>query len=711
MPVFRIEREGDVALLVLDVPGAPVNTLNRDARTEFEALLPQLAADASVKAVVLISGKAENFIAGADIEEFTTLRTADEAATLSRTGQELIQRIEDFPKPVVAAIHGACLGGGCELAMACTWRIATDHPKTVIGLPETMLGILPGAGGTVRMPRLIGFRAALDIILAGKSERAAKAFKLGLVDELVHPAILRQTAIVTARRLATRPGAGARPSARTPRPAGLLAAILDRTKFGRGIVARAARKAVLKKTLGNYPAQPRAIDVILTGLNDGPAAGYAAEHRAFGELAVTDVSRKLVGLFFADTALKKDDPAHGAAATPVRRLGVIGAGFMGASIAGTAVTQAEVEARLKDADLKAVGRGIKSATGIVDGRLQRKRITRSEAERLRALISGSDRYAGFRECDLIIEAVFEDLDVKRQVLKEVEAATGPRTIFATNTSTIPISQIGANATRPGQVIGMHFFSPVDKMPLLEIIPTDRSTPETIATAVAFGRRMGKKVVVVKDHPGFWVNRILTPYLNEAGRLLSDGTPVDQLDRVLLKTGFPVGPAALLDEVGLVVAQKAGKVMHGAFGARLEPAPLLATLLADQRQGKKNGRGFYAYHDGHKTGVDDTVYDLLGVHPKPRDPKEIEERCLYAMLNEAAMAFAEGVVRSPRDGDMASIFGIGFPPFRGGPLRMIDDLGAAKVVQTLERLTAQHGPRFTPAASLVRMAKDAGKYYS
>ena len=704
MPVFRIEREGEVALLVLDVPGAPVNTLNKDARTEFETLLPQLAADTSVKAVVLISGKAENFIAGADIEEFTKLRTADEAAALSRNGQELIQRIEDFPKPVVAAIHGACLGGGCELAMACTWRIATDHPKTVIGLPETMLGILPGAGGTVRMPRLIGLRAALDIILAGKSERAVKALKLGLVDELVHPAILRQTAVAAARRLVER-----RPL-RAPMPKGLVAAFLDRTKFGRGIVARMARRQVLKKTLGNYPAQPRAIDVILTGLDHGPAAGYAAEHIAFGELAVTDVSRKLVGLFFADTALKKDDPAGGAAPIAVKRLGILGAGFMGASIAGTAVTQAEVEARMKDADLKAVGRGIKSATGIVDGRLMRRRITKSEAERLRALISGSDRYVGFHSCELVIEAVFEDLDVKRQVLKEVEEVTGPKTIFATNTSTIPISQIGANATRPGQVIGMHFFSPVDKMPLLEIIPTDRSTPETIATAVAFGRRMGKKVVVVKDHPGFWVNRILTPYLNEAGRLLSEGTPIDQLDRVLLKTGFPVGPVALLDEVGLVVAQKAGKVMHAAFGARLEPAPLLATMLADQRQGRKNNRGFYHYHDGHKTGVDDSVYDLLGVHPKPRDPKEIEERCLYAMLNEAAMAYAEGVVRSPRDGDMASIFGIGFPPFRGGPLRMIDDLGAANVVQTLERLAAKCGPRFKPAESLVRMAKDGAKYY-
>ena len=704
MSVFRIEREGDIALMVLDVPGAPVNTITREARAEFETLLPQLAGDASVKGVVLISGKPENFLAGADIEEFTRLTTAAQAAALSRAGQELIQRIEDFPKPIVVAIHGACLGGGCELSLACTWRIATDHPKTVIGLPETMLGLLPGAGGSVRLPRLIGLRAALDIILAGKSERAAKAFKLGLVDELVHPAILRQTAVAAARRLAER-----RPL-RAPLPKGLVAAILDRTKPGRALVARMARAQVMKKTLGNYPAQPRAIDVVLTGLNDGPAAGYRAEQEAFGELAMTDVSRKLVGLFFADTALKKDDPANGAAATVVHRLGILGAGFMGAGIAGTAVTQAGVEARMKDADLKSVGRGIKAATAIIEERLTRRRISRYEAERLRALVSGSDRYAGMHECELVIEAVFEDLEVKRNVLKEVEAATGPRTIFATNTSTIPIAQIGANAGRPAQVIGMHFFSPVEKMPLLEVIPTDRTSPATIATAVAFGRRMGKKVVVVKDHPGFWVNRILTPYLNEAGRLLAEGTPIDQLDRVLLKTGFPVGPAALLDEVGLVVAQKAGKVMHEAFGARLEPAPLLGTLLADQRQGRKNGRGFYHYHAGHKTGPDDSVYDLLGVHPKPRDPKEIEHRCLYAMLNEAAMAFADGVVRSPRDGDMASIFGIGFPPFRGGPLRMIDDLGAANVVGTLEGLAAKFGPRFTPAESLVRMAKDGARYY-
>src|SRR5688572_30049179 len=249
MGVFRVERDDDITLLVLDVPGAPVNTLSRDARTEFETLLPQLANDAAVKGVVLISGKPENFIAGADIEEFTKLTTADEAAALSRTGQELIQRIEDFPKPFIVAIHGACLGGGCELSLAATWRVATDHPKTVIGLPETMLGIIPGAGGSVRLPRLIGMRTALDIILAGKSERAAKALKLGLIDELVHPAILRETAVAAARRFVK----DGKPS-REANPKGVVAWLLDRTKPGRALVARMARKAVLKKTLGNYPA-------------------------------------------------------------------------------------------------------------------------------------------------------------------------------------------------------------------------------------------------------------------------------------------------------------------------------------------------------------------------------------------------------------------------------------------------------------------------
>ncbi|MGH7732695.1 MAG: 3-hydroxyacyl-CoA dehydrogenase NAD-binding domain-containing protein, partial [Gemmatimonadales bacterium] len=668
------------------------------------ALLPTLAADQSVRAVVLISGKPDNFIAGADIDQFTKLTTAEEGAALSRAGQEMVQRLQDFPKPFVVAIHGACLGGGLELALACTWRVISDHPKTQLGLPEIQLGVLPGAGGCERLPRHIGLRAALDIILAGKSERAPKAFKLGLADELVHPAILRDVAIAAARRLI------ARVPFMAPRPPGALAWFLDRTKWGRAIVFRGARAQVLKKTGGNYPAPLRAIDVIRTGYEQGLAAGFAAERQAFGELAVSDVSRNLVRIFFADTALKKDDfGTAGVRPHEIRRLGVIGSGFMGAGIAGTAASVAEVEVRLKDAELARVGKGLKGATDILDARLKRRRITRPEYQRLTALLSGAEDYRGFRRVDLVIEAVFEDLTVKRQVLKEVESAA-PEAIFATNTSTIPIGDIAAQAARPERVIGMHFFSPVDRMPLLEVIPSARTGPEAIATAVAFGRRMGKKVVVVKDHPGFWVNRILTPYLNEAGRLLGEGVPIQEIDQVMTRFGFPVGPIALIDEVGIDVAQKAGKVMHAAFGERLEPSEVVATMIADKRLGKKNGRGFYVYHEGHKTGPDESVYDLIGVHPSSKYAEDIQRRLICAMLNEAALAFADGVVRSPRDGDLASVYGIGFPPFRGGPLRLIDTWGAAKVVEMLSDLASHVGPRFTPAPTLVEMAKAGKTYY-
>ncbi|MGH7703865.1 MAG: 3-hydroxyacyl-CoA dehydrogenase NAD-binding domain-containing protein, partial [Gemmatimonadales bacterium] len=409
---------------------------------------------------------------------------------------------------------------------------------------------------------------------------------------------------------------------------------------------------------------------------------------------------------------KKDDGGS-RRATPrlVRRLGVVGSGFMGAGIAGAAVSTAEVDVRLRDTELARVGKGLKTALDILGGRLRRRRITRYEYERLAALLSGTSDYSGFRRIDLVIEAVFEDVEVKRLVLAEVEAVTDPETIFATNTSTIPIEQIAANATRPGRVLGMHFFSPVDRMPLLEVIPTGRTDPEAVATAVHFGRKLGKTVIVVKDRPGFWVNRILTPYMNEAGRMLVEGTPIEVLDRVMTRFGFPVGPIALLDEVGLDVAAKAGEVMFGAFGDRLKPAEAVATMLGDRRLGRKSGRGFYHYHHGHKTGVDERVYDLLGIRPQKRSsPETIEQRLVYSMLNEAALAESEGVVRSPRDGDLGAIFGIGFPPFRGGPLRMVDDLGAWRVIGVLRDLAATYGERFAPAPRLVEMAERGARYY-
>jgi 3-hydroxyacyl-CoA dehydrogenase / enoyl-CoA hydratase / 3-hydroxybutyryl-CoA epimerase len=710
MPALTTTIESGVAVLTLDVPNEPVNTLSTALSSEFQTLLGELERDGAVRAVVLVSGKPDSFIAGADIAEFSRLATAADAERLSREAQEMMTRVARFPKPVVAAIHGACLGGGCELALACHWRVATDHVKTQIGLPEIQLGVIPGAGGTQRLPRLIGVRAALDIILAGKSERAPKAFKLGLVDELVHPAILRETAVAAARRLAE---TGV--PAREPKGAakGPTAALLDRTPIGRGIVYKQARKTVLQKTGGHYPAPLAALEAVRTGMEEGEAKGYVCEHRKFGELAVGPVSRKLVQIFFATTALKKDAGVDaGVRGHDVRHLGVVGSGFMGAGIAGTAVLNADVDVRLRDTDLARVGKGLKSAQAILDERLKRRRLTRPQHQRLTAELSGGRDYHGFRQADLVIEAVFEDLTVKRQVLAEVEVAARPDTIFATNTSTIPIARIAEYAARPERVLGMHFFSPVEKMPLLEVIPTGRTAPEAIATAVRFGRKMGKTVIVVADRPGFWVNRILSPYLNEAGLLLEEGVPIDVIDDAMHRRfGFPVGPVTLLDEVGLDVGQKAGKVLYEAFGERLKPSTVVSRLIEDGRLGRKNGRGFYRYEDGKKAGVDESVYPLLGVTPKPdASPTMVEQRLVYAMLNEAALAVAEGVVRSPRDGDIGAIFGIGFPPFRGGPLRLIDDLGAARVVEVLTGLQQQYGERFAPAPSLVQLGLTNARYY-
>jgi 3-hydroxyacyl-CoA dehydrogenase/enoyl-CoA hydratase/3-hydroxybutyryl-CoA epimerase len=704
---FSTDNQDGIAVITFDLPGEPVNTLNGAVRVEFEALIIGLRDDPAVRAAVLISGKPDSFIAGADIEEFAALTTQSAAERLSFEGQEMLSRVETLAKPVVAAIHGACLGAGLELALACHYRIATDHSKTQLGLPEVQLGLIPGAGGTQRLPRLIGLRAGLDIILAGKSERGQKAYRLGLIDELVPHSILRATALAAADRL-VREG-----PLRRALKGGIPGFLFERTAAGRRMVYRTAARQVQEKTGGHYPAPLAALEAVRIGMEHGITAGLAEEHRSFGELAVGDVSRKLVQIFFATGALKKDDgiPAGSAAPRQVRRLGIVGAGFMGAGIAGTAVLNVEVDTRLKDAELTRVGQGIKAATAVLEQRLKRRRLTRPQFERLSALISGGTDYSGFARADLVIEAVFEDLELKRRVLAEVEAAGGPDTIFASNTSTIPIRDIAAHAVRPERVLGMHFFSPVEKMPLLEVIPTERTGPEAIITAVRFGRRMGKTVIVVADHPGFWVNRILSPYLNEAGLLVREGLPIELIDRTMTAWGFPVGPVALLDEVGLDVAQKAGGVMHLAFGDRLRPGETIGRMIETGRLGRKNGRGFYHYREGHKTGPDDSVYRLLGVRPVDgADPTRVERRLVYAMLNEAAVAFADGVVRNARDGDIGALFGIGFPAFRGGPHRLIADLGAARVVEILHDLRDQHGSRFAPCESLIDMGRRGERYF-
>ena len=708
MGAFSLEKSDGIAIITFDVPGKAVNTLSAGVKDELVQLFKHIGEDPSVSAVAFFSGKPDAFIAGADIDEFVALTSKEEVQRLSSEGQEMIGRIASFPKPVAVGIDGACLGAGLELCLASHYRVATDDPKTQLGLPEVQLGILPGASGCQRLPRLIGVRAALDIILAGKSVSAKAALRLGLIDELVPRSILREITLAMAKRLAE----GWRSTRRGPN--GVMGVLLDRNPIGRRVVYWQARRQVMKRTGGRYPAPLAALGAVQRGLSQGMHAGLKREAELFGELAAGDVSRKLVQLFFATAALKKDS---GLEVEPdqvrtVNRLGVVGAGFMGAAIAGVAALQTKVDVRLGDIDHERVANGIRGAHKLIDDRKKRRRLDKYEHYRLSALISGAVDYSGFKRRDLVIEAVVEDVDVKRKVIAQLEQAVGDSCVVASNTSTIPIGRLQDGAQHPERIVGMHFFSPVEWMPLLEVICGKETADWVTATSVSFGRRLGKTVIVVKDAPGFWINRILAPYMNEAGWLLTEGVSIEAIDRAMTRFGFPVGPITALDEVGLDVADKASTVLHEAFGPRLSPTPGVAKLVEDGRLGRKSGRGFYQYKKGKKGGVDSSVYGVIGVRPRRGFiPEDVEERLVLTMLNEAALAFSEGVVRQPRDGDIGAIFGFGFPPFRGGPLRYIDDRGAAGLVKALERYASRLGERFAPADLLVAMARTNRKFYS
>lgn len=713
-----------VAVITIDLPGEPVNKFNRAVKDEFVALFDRLERDLTVRAAVLISGKKDSFVAGADIEEFLEIKSAAEAERLSHEGQLLLDSIHEQRTPLVVAIHGACMGGALELSLAAHYRIATDHPKTLLALPEVQIGLIPGAGGTQRLPRLIGVRAALDMILTGKNVRAKKAMQIGLVDELVHPSILKRIAIQRAQELADGTIKHHKHSG------GVSGFLLDENPAGRRVVLKKAREETLKKTRGNYPAPLAAIDAVEAGYRGGASHGYRTESRLFGEMAMTDVCRQLIHIFFATTALKKDpgvpvaegsQPPH---ILPIEKIGILGAGFMGAGIASVAIQQGTL-VRMKDADHGRVAKGFAAVRDVVKERLTRRQITRVQYSDTMSLLGGTTDYSGFGNVDLVIEAVFEDLNVKHQVLREVEVELKPSAIFASNTSTIPIAQIATAATQPGRVLGMHFFSPVHKMPLLEVIEADATDINVVASAVAYGKKLGKTVIVVHDGPGFYVNRILTPYINEAGRLLDQGAAIDAIDNALLDFGFPVGPITLIDEVGLDVGSKAGKIMYEAFGERFAPPSSMQAVVASGRYGRKAKKGFYLYdEEGKKGGVDQSVYTLLA--PGAREttttsgtqlqtraqipPSEIQQRTVLPMLNEAARCLAEHVIRSARDGDVGAVFGFGFPPFRGGPFRYMDAIGIPELVKRLEDLNDRFPGRFEPAEVLVSMARRGDRFY-
>lgn len=689
--------EDRVATMVIDQPGRRVNVMNVEFIEGLERAVALLEPD--LKGLIITSGKGDQFIAGADLEQVLLAPSADEAADQIRRLHRVFNRLSALPYPSVAAINGPALGGGLEVALACDYRVCVESTKNILGLPEVQLGLLPAGGGTQRLPKLIGLSRALGLILEGRTYNPKRARKYGVVDDVVHPAILQGAA---------RGWLGKGKRAKQPRYSRLDQAAA-RWPLVRSIIYRQAKAAIWKKSRSHYPAPYAAFDAIRAGQEQGFGAGLAAEAVHFGRLLMGPQGRSLIHLFFATEALKKEQRGLSAEALPVDRVGVVGSGFMGAGIA-QAASVAGYSTRVRDVKPEQVARGLKTANGLTMSAARKGRFSRYEAREIVSRLSGTTDYSGFARADLVIEAVFEDIAVKRQVLSELEGVVSPEAIIASNTSSLPIGDLVAQAKHPERIVGMHFFSPVHKMPLLEVIRAQQTSDRAVATAVEVGRKLGKTVIVVGDGPGFYTTRVLGFMIQEAGHLFAEGGSIEAIDGAWRRFGWPVGPLALTDEVGIDVAAHVSEILHAAFPDRYAPADAISRLVASGRLGRKTERGFYDY-TLRKKEPDPDVYALRDAPLRPYSDEEITRRLMLAFVNEAARCLEEGVIASAKDGDVGSVMGLGYPPFLGGPFWTVDVWGVASIVAELQRLERQHGARFSPASLLVRLAGEGARFYT
>ncbi|WP_046027656.1 fatty acid oxidation complex subunit alpha FadJ [Vibrio vulnificus] len=691
--------EQNIAWLGIDVPNEKMNTLQAAFADEMKAIFAQLKDCSGLKGLIVHSLKPDNFVAGADVRMLEACKTAPEAEALARQGQELFQQLSDLPYPVVAAIHGPCLGGGLELALACDFRVCSDDDATRLGLPEVQLGLLPGSGGTQRLPRLIGLLPSLDLILTGKQLRANKAKKLGVVDACVPQTIL----LDVAKQFVEKGKKRAKQKVTTKEK------LLSGSGLGRKFVFEQAAKKTHEKTRGNYPATVAILQVIQHGLEKGMKQGLELEAKRFGELVMSNESKALRSIFFATTEMKKETGSE-AKPSKVGMVGVLGGGLMGAGISHVSVAKAKVPVRIKDVSDDGVLSALKYNYKLFDKQRKRRILSKAQLQSKMLQLSGGTDFTSFNRTDVVIEAVFEDLSLKQQMVADIEANAKSETIFATNTSSLPIHKIAEKAQRPENIVGLHYFSPVEKMPLVEVIPHESTSEETIATVVALAKKQGKTPIVVKDQAGFYVNRILAPYMNESAHILLANEPIDKIDTALLDFGFPVGPITLLDEVGVDIGAKIMPILVAELGARFKGPDVFDVLLNDGRKGRKSGKGFYTYK-GKKKEVDKSVYKLLKLTPESKlSDKDIALRCVLPMLNEAVRCLDDGIIRSPRDGDIGAIFGIGFPPFLGGPFRYMDQFGLKELVEKMNQFAEKYGDRFAPCDGLLTRAGEGRRFY-
>jgi 3-hydroxyacyl-CoA dehydrogenase/enoyl-CoA hydratase/3-hydroxybutyryl-CoA epimerase len=700
---FSVKYQGEVAFLTFDLIDEKINKLSSPVLREFEDALDILSKRNGLKLLVVKSAKKDIFIAGADIKEIENLKEEEEARNLVEKGQKIVTSLTKMPFKSLAVIDGACMGGGTELALACTFRIASDNSKTKIGLPEVNLGIFPGFGGTQTLPSLIYLPNSLDLILSGRALDGKKAMKMGVVDDCypkeyeekvlkdwVEKIIKGETASIFAKRRAKKP-------------------FIEKLPFGKTLIFKQARKSLLAKTKGHYMAPVKALEVIEQTYNMELDKGLKIELDNFLKCVVSQTSKNLISLFYTSEELKKEY----AEVTPknIEETFLLGAGVMGGGIAQL-FSHYGFSVRMKDISLKGLEIGFKQIGEIYKGLLKKRRLKEQDLTAKYSKITTTTNNSGVEKADLILEAIIEDLPIKQKTLQEIENIAKKEAIIATNTSSLLLKDIGSVLKNPQNLVGMHFFNPVNKMPLVEVVKGEKTSEEAVSTIVNLSRKMGKTPIVVGDSAGFVVNRLLLTFMNEALFCLEETGDVEKIDKIVTDFGMPMGPFLLADEVGIDVAYKVSKNLESFYGERMKPSFILGLIYNEKKLlGKKAGLGFYK-HEGKNTSLNQELATEIRTKSagKSIESNEMLERCLYLMINEAGRVLEEKMVKNARQLDMAMIMGTGFPPFRGGLLKHADKVGIKEIVSKLEEFSTKYGTRFTPCFYLQNMVKEGTNFY-